>query len=63
MQLQDGTGGQSRGHKGPTLAYRKIQGLEHDAVSDQQGERGQGVQVVHLNPLGLYLTVLCHRVF
>ena len=61
MQLQDGTGGQSRGHKGPTLAYRKIQGLEHDAVISREKEvRGSGV---HLNPLGPSLTVLWHRVF
>jgi hypothetical protein len=30
MQLEGG--GQTRGHKGATLDYRKIQGLEHDPV-------------------------------
>ncbi len=29
MQVEGG-GGQTRGHKGPHLGYRKIQGLEHD---------------------------------
>lgn len=32
MQLEGGAGGQTRGFKGPTLDYRKVQGLEHDPV-------------------------------
>ena len=31
MQVEGG-GGQTRGHKGAHLGYRKIQGLEHDPV-------------------------------
>ena len=55
---------QTRGHKGPTLGYRKIQGLEHDPVviSYLQSPLFRAVgQRMYSGPVGIYRTMFFNK--